>query len=228
MATNTKATAKTGKGEADEKSLQILLKEYDALRDFYNQTEHGIQSLFNYYLTLMTAIFGGLVVVFQIVPSSPASAVARELSIGALLVFFAAIGSLYLSSLSTHSAHSVRYARGINEIRRELIDLYQVPVPSIYGNFMKEKDAGAGRKSGGAFILSLLIPVSTYQLFVATVSSIAWAGLIFFFYVTAQADHSTTAWRSVAGFVIPYLIYSFYARLIYEMTVSRLNIKIGN
>jgi hypothetical protein len=150
------------------------------------------------------------------------------LSIGALLIFFAAIGSLYVSSLSTHSAHAVRYARGINEIRKKLIELYQVPVPPMYGKFMQEKEPPTKGKSKLSFILALFIPVSTYQLFVATVSSLAWAGLIFFLYLTSQADTVVVIWRSVLGFVVPYLIYSMYARLVYEMIVSRLNIKVGN
>jgi hypothetical protein len=228
MAANTKAASKPRKNETEEKGLQILLKEYDALRDFYNQTEHGIQNLFNYYLTLMTAILGVLIVVFQFAPLNTAVLIAQKLSIGALLIFFATIGSLYVSSLSTHSAHAVRYARGINEIRKKLFDRYQVPVPPIYGKFMQEKEMPAKGASKLSFILSLFIPVSTYQLFVATVSSVAWAGLIFFLYLTSQSDSVVTLWRSVIGFIVPYLIYSIYARLVYEMIISRLNIKIGN
>lgn len=228
MAANTKAASKPRKNETEEKGLQILLKEYDALRDFYNQTEHGIQNLFNYYLTLMTAILGVLIVVIQFAPLNTAVLIAQKLSIGALLIFFAAIGSLYVSSLSTHSAHAVRYARGINAIRKKLIELYQVPVPPMYGKFMQEKEPPAKRKSNLSFILALFIPVSTYQLFVATVSSLAWAGLIFFLYLTSQADTVVIIWRSILGFVVPYLIYSVYARLVYEMIISRLNIKVGN
>jgi hypothetical protein len=212
----------------EENALQILLKEYDALRDFYNQTEHGIQSLFNYYLTLMTAILGGLVVVFQFAPFSTTIVIVQRLSIGSLLIFFATIGSLYLSSLSTQSAHAVRYARGMNEIRKLLIASYRVPVPPVYGKFMSEKERYGLGKSKLSFVLSLVIPVSTYQLFVATVSSLAWAGLIFFLYITVQSDNTMTIWRSVLGFIVPYLIYSIYARLIYELTISRLNIRIGN
>lgn len=228
MAANTKAASKPRKHETEEKALQILLKEYDALRDFYNQTEHGIQNLFNYYLTLMTAILGVLIVVFQFAPLNTAVVIAQRLSIGALLIFFAAIGSLYVSSLSTHSAHAVRYARGINAIRKKLIELYQVPVPPMYGKFMQEKEPPTQGKSKLSFILALFIPVSTYQLFVATVSSLAWAGLIFFLYLTSQADTVVIIWRSILGFVVPYLIYSVYARLVYEMIISRLNIKVGN
>lgn len=228
MAANTKAASKPRKNEVEEKALQILLKEYDALRDFYNQTEHGIQNLFNYYLTLMTAILGVLIVVFQFAPLNTAILIAQKLSIGALLIFFAAIGSLYVSSLSTHSAHAVRYACGINAIRKKLIDLYQVPVPPMYGKFMQEKEPPTQGKSKLSFILALFIPVSTYQLFVATVSSLAWAGLIFFLYLTSQADTVVIIWRSILGFVVPYLIYSIYARLVYEMIISRLNIKVGN
>jgi hypothetical protein len=164
----------------------------------------------------------------QFTPFSTAIIVIQRLSVGSLLIFFATIGSLYLSSLSTNSAHAVRYARGINEIRKLLLDLYQVPVPPIYGRFMSEKMAYEKEKSKLPFVLSLIIPVSTYQLFVATVNSLAWAGLIFYLYTFVQSDGSMILWRSVLGFLVPYSIYSIYARLVYEMTISRLNIRIGN
>lgn len=205
----------------DENALQILMKEYDALRDMYAQAERNGQSMFNYYLTLMTAIFGGVALVFQ--PSS--GILMQKTAGGLLLIFFAVIGSLYLSSLSTNFAHMTRYARGMNEIRRLLIERFSVPVPPFYSKFMSEKDIDSQPKIVNIF--SLFIPVNTFELFVATVNSISWAIAISIIYFGA-GEGSRVIWRGILSFAITYSIYSIYARLIYQLTISRLSVSIGH
>jgi hypothetical protein len=205
----------------EENSLQILMKEYDALREMYAQAERNGQTMFNYYLTLMTATFGGVALVFQ-----PSSGIVMQKTLsGLLFIFFAVIGSLYLSSLSTNSAHMTRYARGINEIRRLLIERFSVPVPPIYSKFISEKDIE--NKSNLMVLFSLFIPVNTFELFVATVNSISWAAAIFIIYLGAGVGSQVVS-RGVMIFVITYLIYSIYARLIYQLTISRLSVSIGH
>jgi hypothetical protein len=221
MAVSTKAVSKLKKKGIEEEALQILLKEYDALREMYSQAVHNGQTMFNYYLTLMTAVFGGVALVFQ--PSS--GYVMQKMVGGLLLIFFAVVGSFYLSSLATNFAHVTRYAHGINGIRRLLIEKFDVPVPSVYLKFLSS--AEEGEQSRLMFFVSLLIPVNTYVLFTATVNGIAWALAIFIIYLSAGAD-SQVASRGVLSFVTIYLIYSVYARLIYQATVSRLNISIGH
>lgn len=205
----------------NEQALQILMKEYDALRDMYAQVERNGQSMFNYYLTLMTAIFGGVAFIFQ--PSS--GIVMQKTAGGLLLIFFAVIGSLYLSSLSTNFAHATRYARGINQLRRLLIEKFNVPVPSFYSKFMTEKHID--NQPLIINIASLFIPVNTFELFVATVNSISWAISISIIYFGA-GEGSQVLWKGILTFMITYSIYSIYARLIYQTTISRLSISIGH
>ena len=156
----------------DSQALQILMKEYDALREMHNQSVHTGQTMFNYYLTLMTAVFGGITFVSQ--PSS--GVFLLRTTIGLLLIFLAVIGSLYLSSLSTNFAHAARYAQGINELRKFMIENYSVLMPSIYANFMAGKHEE--KQSKLIFSLSLFIPVHTYQLFATIISSLSWASLV--------------------------------------------------
>jgi hypothetical protein len=205
----------------DENALQILMKEYDALRDMYAQAERNGQSMFNYYLTLMTAIFGGVALVFQ-----PSSGILTQKTASALLlIFLGVIGSLYLSSLSTNFAHMTRYARGMNEIRRLLIEQFSVPVPPFYSKFMSEKNTNDQSKLVN--ILSLFVPVNTFELFVATVNSISWAIAISIIYFGA-GEGSHVIWRGILSFAIIYSIYSIYGRLVYQLTISRLSVSIGH
>jgi hypothetical protein len=209
---------------ADNQSLQILLKEYDALRDMYNQAEHNGQSMFNFYLTLMTAVFGGVALVSQ--PSS--GIYLQKTTSGLLLAFFAIIGSFYLSSLSTNFAHATRYANGINELRKFIIERYGVSMPPIYAKFLAEKYGE--KQSKIIFFLSLFIPVNTYQLFTATVNSVSWASAVLIVYYGNNANITLLeiAWLGILTFIVTYLIYNIYARLIYQLTISRASISIGH
>ena len=221
MLKNSKTSASTKEiGTKETTTLQILLKEYDALLNMYAQAEHNGQSMFNYYLTLMTAVFGGIAFIFQ----SSSNIGMQETAGGLLLVFFAVIGSLYLSSLSTNYAHMTRYALGMNEIRRNILKKFDVPLPPIYSKFMSEKDVDESSKLK---FFSLFIPVNTFELFVATVNSISWAIAISIIYFSTGAGPQII-WSAPLSFVIMYLIYSVYARLIYQSTISRLNISIGH
>ena len=210
--------------DTDGQALQILMKEYDALREMYNQSVHHGQAMFNYYLTIMTAVVGGITFISQ--PSS--GIFLTKTTIGLLLIFFAVIGSFYLSSLSTNFAHATRYARGANELRRFIIERHDVPVPSIYAKFMAEKHKD--EQSRTTLLLSLFIPVSTYQLFAATVNSLAWALVVSLAYYGANSSTAFVeiVWRGILTFVVTYVIYSVYARLIYQLTISRSNISIGH
>ena len=214
--------------KVSDQALAILMKEYDALRDFYNQTEQRAQSLFNYYLTLMTAVFGGLIIISQIIPSPAFNLFVQRLLMGALLIFFATIGSLHLSSLSTYSAHAKRYSRGMNEIRKLMIEKYNMPLTPIYKKFVTDNSYDNFKNSKIYLVLSMIIPVSIYQYFVTAVNSLSWAFVLSFIFLSVHAPSNQIIWRGVTGFIVTYLIYSIYARLVYEITISRLNVRIGN
>jgi hypothetical protein len=209
---------------ADTQTLQILLKEYDALREMYNQASHNGQTMFNYYLTLMTAVFGGVALISQ--PSS--GIFMQKTTSGLLLIFFAIIGSFYLSSLSTNFAHATRYANGINELRKFIIARYGVPMPWIYTKFLAEKHKE--EQSRAIYYISFFIPVNTYQLVTATVNSMSWAFAVSIVYYGSDANMTFTeiAARGILTFIITYLIYNIYARFIYQFTISNSNITIGH
>jgi len=210
--------------DGDSRSLNILLKEYEALRDMYNQAVNNGQSMFNYYLTIMTAVFGGIALISQ-----PSYGFAMpKTAIGLLLIFFAVIGSFYLSSLSTNFAHATRYARGANDLRRFIIKRYDVPMPPIYAKFLSEK--GEDEQSKMVFLFSLFIPVSTHQLFTATINSLSWALAVSLAYYGSNAGMPALAigLRGALTLVVTYVIYNVYARFIFRLTITRAGVSIGH
>lgn len=209
--------------DKENQTIAILMKEYDILSEMYSQAVHHGQTMFNYYLTLMTAVFGGVALVIQ--PSSGVYLPRTTISI--LLTLFAVIGSFYLSSLSTNFAHATRYAWGINEIRKYILKNNKTTLPSVYDKFLSEEQKE--KDSSVILFLSFFIPVNTYQLFVATVNSLSWAiAISIVYYAYADLLITDAALRGVLAFIITYLIYSVYARLIYRMTISRAGIVIGH
>lgn len=218
-----KSTEKPEEKVPDGVSLQILTKEYDSLRDMYNQAVQNGQTMFNYYLTLMTAVFGGITFVSQ--PSS--GIFLLRTTIGLLLVFLALIGSLYLSSLSTNFAHATRYAKGANDLRKFIIARHDVVMPPVYTRFMGQ--SSDEEESKWLTFVSFLVPVHTYQLFTAIISSLAWASAIALTYYASNVSVQLfeIIVRGGLAFIITYLIYSVYARYIYRLTISRSNIAIG-
>src|SRR5512138_2597773 len=114
--------------QMDDQALQVIMKEYDALRDLHARAEASAQSIFNFYLTLVTIVGGAIVLILQISPASSGSSSFSQLLVSGLLVFAATIGSVYLSSLTGRYAHISRYAQGIDAIRRHLIETLKVPM----------------------------------------------------------------------------------------------------
>jgi len=90
----------------DDHALQVLMKEYDALRDLYTQAESSAQGMFNFYLSFVSTVTGAFIVLYQ------ASGLPSSLVIP-MLFFVAVVGTVYLSALIGRYAHMARYARGI-------------------------------------------------------------------------------------------------------------------
>lgn len=206
-------------------ALSVLMKEYDALRDMYNQSVQSGQTMFNYYLTLTTAVFGGITFVSQ--PDSGVYLVRSTVAL--LLVFLAILGTFYLSSLTTNHAHTTRYAQGINALRRFIVQTYKVEMPPEYARFLNETPQAPYSK--WVLFLALFVPVSTYQLFAAVLNSLAWGFVVGMIYL-GTVDMMTTSLLQVAlpgviALVVTFLIYSVYSRLIFQMTLTRATVKVA-
>ncbi len=211
------------KDSLDESSIRILLKENEMLQALFIHAENGMQSIFNFYLTLVTAIIGGVAIIWQSVVSNPAQAWWALFSISCLLVFIAISGSAYMSSLAIRYAHTIRYAQGINETRRFLINNSKIVVPPVYAKFLGEPTTS--KSNGIVSILSFLIPVGNHQFFIAAVNSLAWAATIYILlFISDVPDHKLT--RSVMLFLVTFTIYNIYANFIIRWITANLNVRV--
>ncbi|MBN1312527.1 MAG: hypothetical protein JXB30_14020 [Anaerolineae bacterium] len=214
----------------DEKALEVIMKEYDALRELYSQAEAGAQSIFNFYLTLVTTVGGAIVLILQLSPPGAGTYDNSQFLISGLLVFAAVIGSVYLSSLTGRYAHMSRYAQGIDAIRRHLIETLDVPMPAVYRPFLtspKDKPSRLGRRLIGWTIW--LGPTGTYQLFIAAVNSLSLAAAVWLFLLASGVVQAQMARSILAAVLIcpaTFVVYNIYSRLIMNRLVQGLGLQV--
>lgn len=202
----------------NDQAIDFLTQECDRLLSLYTQAHDSVQSVFNFYLTFVSAVIGGVVLIVQ----SGADFVGQRLTVSALLFFAAIVGSVYLSALSGRYAHAARYANGVDEIRRFLIQRLNVPVPSVYDSLLEARSgnkANTLQKTWSGFLW--LFPSGTYQMFVAIVNSAALSGMVIALASGVGADFNTTVFAAFVIFVVVLSIYNFYSRLVIQRLSSR-------
>lgn len=213
------------KGEQDlltAPSMEFLYKEYDILKDLYIQVEQATQNIFNFYLTLITTVTGAIVIILQLAEKNGINSVQSQITTGGLLWFAAAIGSVYLSSLTGRYAHMARYAQGMDEIRRFIIQHLHVPVPQIYQTFLSR---GSKRKRNGIWRwIFWLFPTGTYQLFIGTFNSLSLSlGTWLFLFAGGALQQAFLAAGIV--FVLTFFIYNIYSRWVMGKLFRSLNVQ---
>lgn len=213
-------------------SLDILLKEYDALRELYSQAESSVQNIFNFYLTLVSAVGGAVIVIWQVARPDPDSVRTAQLITAGLLLFVAIVGSVYLSAITGRYAHMDRYARGIDQLRRFLLRHAGDSLPAAYQAFMARPQPA--RRSGAAHAVGILMwftPTGTYQLFVGAVNSLGLAAAVWLFLSAAAITLQAPA-RSILTCVVialvSYVLYNIYSRYVKNRLVARLNVQVDS
>jgi hypothetical protein len=156
----------------DEQTFAFLMKEYDALNESVTHTEQSAQNIFNLYLTLVTTVVGGIVLITQVSGAQPVNLTQAQWIISGLLLFATGIGSMYLSSLSGRYAYLARFGQALDELRLFLIQKLDAPTPPAYRDFIKPKPAAPGKWAW----INWLAPTGTYQLFVASSTACHWPG----------------------------------------------------
>lgn len=202
----------------DENTINFLNQECDRFINLYSQAQANAQSVFNFYLTFVTTVVGGIVLILQ--------SDARDIdSILALLLLFSAlVGSVYLSALSGRYAHAGRFAHAVDEIRRYLIAHLNLPMPQIYGTFVVEDTPVEDPDNAPRYIW--LFPTGTYQMFIAIVNSAALTGMVLLIFTSAGADSIRTVLATIIIFVLTMTIYNVYSHLIIYRINRSLHVRI--
>jgi hypothetical protein len=209
-----------------EQAVDFLKDECNRLQTLYLQVQDSAQSIFNFYLTLVSTIVGALIVLLQ---AATMDALQTRLIIIGLLAFSTIIGTVYLSAMSGRYAHLARYSYGIDAIRKYLIQQLQVPMPDAYRQFVQAEKAPAKNHWRNRIgLLIWLFPTGTYAMFIAIVSSLSLGiltGLIASFGdISAESIFGASVWV----FLITLTMFNVYSRFFIKRVSERLHVRIDS
>lgn len=171
----------------------------------YAQTQDAVQSVFNFYLTFVSAVVGAVVVFMQ------TSSGDQSLILAGVLFFSTLVGSVYLSALSGRYAHAARYSYAADELRRHLIQHLRVPVPASYTQFTVYRPIPGGTAT--AWYL-WLFPTGTYEMFMALLNSAALAGVAGIVLALGNVGAGRTMLGVMLVFFITLWVSNAYSRLV--------------
>jgi hypothetical protein len=208
-----------------EQSVDFLKDELNRLQALYTQEQNNAQGVFNFYLTFISAVIGGLIFIVQITPAG--NLLQTQLIAGGLLLFTALVGVVYLAAISGRYAHAARYAAAVDALRLHLMQRLEVPMPELYRQFLdtpkSAKPTPAKRMlSWGVW----LFPTGTYELFIAIVNSLALAAFTTLIGGIAQLAIEALIGASVVVFLITFMLYNAYSTLAMRMFRRRLHVRI--
>jgi hypothetical protein len=189
----------------DEQSLNFLKDECDRLLSLYNEAQSNIQSVFNFYLTFLTTVTGGVVLIVQIGGGQP---VQTQLMVIALLFFAAIVGSVYLSAIAFRYARAKRYAEAVDQIRSYLIQSQSLTLPAMYDGLHTVRFERQIRR------VMWLFPTGTYQMFIAFVNSAALGIIAVLIGIIGAQNIGTVFAAGLLIFVVTQVVYNLYAQLI--------------
>jgi cbb3-type cytochrome oxidase subunit 3 len=194
----------------NETTIAFLNQECDRMLALYQQAQANAQSVFNFYLTFVTAVLGAVVFILQVAPSD--SETGHTSAMLVVVLFFAAIvGSIYLPALSGRYAHAARYSLAVDEIRRHLIAHLESPLPSIYQSLTQPLHRQPGKALSWLY---WLMPSGTYEMFITFVNSAALGAIVWVFADLAGVSGGRVVFAAGLVFVLSTIIYNVYSHLI--------------
>jgi hypothetical protein len=202
----------------DSDRLDVLKLEYTSLLGLYTHTENTIFSIFNFYLTLLSAIIGAVVVLVQINTGNIMNALP---SISGLLILTVLIGVIMQAPIINKNIDLSTLTLGINLLKYRLFRKWPDEMPNVFfiHNFwMKVHPIRMKNRANTTRIHDRfwwLFPMGTHQLFMSLINSLALAAIVA---ISAQwlLDGHVPPSIVIAGvfvFIISFEIQAVYARL---------------
>jgi hypothetical protein len=153
----------------------ILLQEYDNLVSLYIHSENTLFSLFNFYVTLLTAITGALVVILQLGVKSGINSVGF---VPMLLVFMVLIGIITQDALIHKNGDLAYFALALNTVKAYVLQNF----PEVHSHVFYMWDLHA-HVNPLKYKITLdekidkylwwMLPIGMQQLFVSLMNSFA-------------------------------------------------------
>jgi len=205
----------TDQPQLTDTQRQVLGDEISRLQTLYLDATSSIQSVFNFYLSFLTAVIG---VVIFIVESSgtPNNGV-----LIILLLFAALVGTVYLSALSGRYGHATRFAHALDQLRRQQITMSNAPMPPIYSEFVNEQPAPQPEP----WIL-WLVPTGTYQLFMAVMNAAALGLMVALTLNAGEVGGGASGAAAFFVFLVTLTVMSAYSRLTINRFVRQLDVRV--
>jgi len=186
----------------------------------YAQAQSNTQSIFNFYLTFVTAVLGAIIFILQKAPADDDAVLRNETALMGVLFFTTIVGSTYLSAMSVRYAHAARYSFVVDEIRRYLIEHTGVTLPDIY----KSLTRGQPEDKKAITWMFWLAPPGNYHMFIAMVNSAAWGTIIWLFLHLADVGLGRTALAALLTFALTFTIYNIYSHLVIKRFSKGVNV----
>ncbi len=186
------------------------------MKDLFSETQTSIQSIFNFYITLVTAVIGGVALVLQFPASTSLDMARSQAVICGLLILSSIIGTIYLLSIVYRYARLLEYGQNLDALRLHLFQKFNVPLPSIYSSFLEKQEQTSSSNKSRFIWLAWLLPTGTYQLTMALINSgtLAVATWILLSITGATATRYNDSLATiVVEFLLTFNLYNIYSRM---------------
>jgi hypothetical protein len=203
-----------------DEQQQVLSQEAERMQTLYLDARNNAQNIFNFYLTFVTAVIGGVVFVVQ--ASNNTFSLQTRLMLIALLFFSVLVGSVYLSALSGRYAQTVRFAHALDIIRRIQLESAKPLLPPLYFNFLKEIPPAPKRDVWYLW----LVPTGTFEMFMAFVNGASLALGISLLLGLGAVRPTTILLTAIFVFLLTVTIYNAYSRLVIQRFTRKLDVRI--
>jgi hypothetical protein len=204
-----------------DEQRQILSEEAQRMQTLYLDARTNAQNIFNFYLTFVTAVVGGLVFVVQ--ASDNTFTLQTRLILITLLFFSVLVGSVYLSALSGRYAQTQRFAHALDIIRRMQLETAKSILPPLYNNFLKEVPTVPKRDAWYIW----LVPTGTFEMFVAFVNGASLALSIILVLGLGVVSPQTTLLTALFVFFLTVTIYNIYSHFLIRRFTTTLDVRIS-
>lgn len=202
----------------NELASDLLKAEYDALVGLYTHTEDALSSTFNFYLTLLSAVVGAILVLAQI----PAMGSTVTFSTSGLLLGFAVLlGIITQDGIVNKNIDLAHYALSINLLKAHMISTApQVKQHVFYMHNMHVQVSPLAVPLGTIDRLHKrlwwMILLGTHQLFVSVINSLALAALAVVA-IPGMLSSAPPLWRLLVGgpigFYVCFVAHCVYAQI---------------
>jgi hypothetical protein len=205
----------------NEDSITFLQAEAERMERLYSAALEAGQNVFNFYVTFISGLVGGLIFLLQ--GREALTNTNFALALMGLLLFSGIVGVVFLSAISGRYAHASRYANTLDTIRYYLLQHTLIKMPPLYDNFSSDS---VNPKRGNP--LRRLLPTGTYQMFIGVMTSAMFALVVWMVGLLGAVNVYRGLQAAVAVFFLCMFLSNIYAHAMTENTIKNLHVRVDS